>query len=442
VADTATGVRPGDVLSGRYRVERTLGSGGMGVVVEATQLLLDRRVAVKVLSEDVYQDPEARERLMREARAAAQIRGEHVARVLDVGEHEGVPYVVMELLEGVDLGARLATEGPLPVQEAVDALLEACAGLAEAHAAGIVHRDVKPSNLFQARKPDGSTTIKVLDFGISKRDEPGGSALTQSNTGIGTPLYMAPEQVRDGRSATIRTDIWALGVVLYEIVTGARPFDGMSLTAVSARILESEPEPMDAVRPEVPGGLASVAARCLRKDPAERYPDVAVLATALVPFGSEAGRRAARSTSRLLSSADGRERKEASELEATEPSFDAPAPGVAATASAWTTNVARGRRRAAGVIAVAVAAVALGGWLWVRSRDARSVEPAAVVPVPSTEPSPTETSDGIEAVDTPRPLPPPPPAAAPSASLTASAGLRPRVPPPARSGNPLDVKIK
>jgi len=412
-------IRVGDVLSGKYRIERELGAGGMGVVVEATQLRLERRVAIKVLS---VVDDAARARLMREARAAAQIRGEHVARVLEVEEHEGMPYVVMELLEGSDLGETLAVEGALGVTEAVDAVLEACTAVAEAHLLGIIHRDLKPSNLFRARKPDGSTSIKVLDFGISKRDEPDAPVLTHSHTGLGTPLYMAPEQIRDARNADARADIWSLGVVLYELVADARPFDGASVTAVSARILEDEPVPLAARCPAAPPELAAVVVRCLAKDRDERYCDVAELAQALSPFASDAGKSAARSVTRLLAGSGDTVRQPLGSGAASS--------GTSATASAWARASSKGARRAGGVVAAVAIALGLVAWLALRER--------------SEAPTPADTAPAVEAPPSAARLPvvstsAPSASASATASASASSPPRPRAQP---SSNLSDWRMK
>src|SRR5687768_2291671 len=200
-----TGVREGDILVGKYRVERVLGLGGMGVVVAAQHLGLDQRVAIKFLFPEAFSHPEALLRFDREARAAAKIKSEHVARVTDVGTLEnGAPYMVMEYLEGEDLAEYLRREGALRVEEAVQLVLQACEAIDEAHKLGIVHRDLKPANLFCIQKADGSRTIKVLDFGISKltHSVPAtrGMAMTGASAMMGSPLYMSPEQMRSPRT--------------------------------------------------------------------------------------------------------------------------------------------------------------------------------------------------------------------------------------------------
>src|SRR5262245_18034417 len=216
-------VQPGDMLAGKYRVERVLGAGGMGVVVSAMHIDLEERRAIKLMHSADLANAQTVERFLREARAAARLRSDHVAKVHDVGRLEtGAPYIVMELLVGEDLSHLLKARGPLPIEEAVLYILQACDAIGEAHAAGIVHRDLKPANLVLSRRPNGAPCVKVLDFGISKRTAPAGSAMLQSEiTGtaevIGSPHYMSPEQMRSTRNVDNRTDIWSLGVILYKL---------------------------------------------------------------------------------------------------------------------------------------------------------------------------------------------------------------------------------
>src|SRR5688572_9228420 len=284
----AFGIAPGTVLAGKYKVERVLGSGGMGFVVAAVHLELHQLVAVKFLHGNMMANAEAVARFAREARAAARIRSEHVARVLDVGRLEdGSPYTVMEFLQGQDLGA-LLLQGPLPVDVAVEYVLQACHAIAEAHAAGIVHRDLKPSNLFLTERSDGVGVIKVLDFGISKLTTAGFEPkLTSTQSAMGSPLYMSPEQMKSFRDADHRTDIWALGVILYELMCGKPPFDASSLPELVVALLTFTPVSLNAQRPEVSPGLERVVMRCLEKDPASRFPSVGELARELLPFAPQ-----------------------------------------------------------------------------------------------------------------------------------------------------------
>src|SRR5581483_9981572 len=223
---------PGSILLGKYRVEGMLGQGGMGVVLKVTHLGLSEELAIKVLLPGAATNPEVTARFLREAQSAVRLRGEHVGRVSDVGMlPEGLPFMVMEFLRGVDLCGELARRTTLPVGEAVDYTLHACEALAEAHTLGIIHRDIKPANLFLTTRPDGTPLIKVLDFGISKASGLDSMA-TRTEMVMGTPGYMSPEQMKTAKDVDARTDIWALGIVLYECLTGKRPFYGESFSAI------------------------------------------------------------------------------------------------------------------------------------------------------------------------------------------------------------------
>jgi serine/threonine-protein kinase len=280
-------VHPGEVLSGKYRVERVLGRGGMGVVVHAVDLVHGAPCAVKLLMPSALKNPTAVERFLREARATAGLTSEHVVRVYDVGTLDtGAPYMAMELLDGADLGDILKRRGAMPAYEAASYVIQACRALDEAHAAGIVHRDLKPQNLFLARRPDGATIIKVLDFGLAKAlvSGPGDTELTVTNTVIGSPAYMSPEQIRSARNVVPRSDIWSLGVVLYQLVTGRLPFQHPNAGQLVIEIVRSTPAPPSQHRPGLPLALDGVVLRCLEKDPARRFADMRELAAALAPF--------------------------------------------------------------------------------------------------------------------------------------------------------------
>jgi serine/threonine-protein kinase len=291
-------VKEGDLVAGKYRIDKVLGEGGMGVVVAAHHLQLDQKVAIKLLLPSLLKVPEAVQRFTREARAAVRIKNEHVARVFDVGTlDDGAPYMVMEYLEGGDLATWIERHGALPVEMAVDFMLQACEALADAHALGIVHRDLKPANLFCTPVSDGTMCIKVLDFGISRV---AGLGLTSSDLGLtgaattmGSPRYMSPEQMQSARDVDSRTDIWALGAILYELIAGRVPFPGESLPEICLKIATSAPAALRALQPAVPAKLEAVVMRCLEKERERRYPDVAALAAALAPFGSERGRTSA-----------------------------------------------------------------------------------------------------------------------------------------------------
>jgi serine/threonine-protein kinase len=281
-------VQVGDVLSGRYRIVGERGAGAMGTVFEAEDVHSRVRLAVKVLRPEVADIPNVAARLEREGRLVSQLSSPHVVRVFDVGRTPGgLPFVVMELLEGRDLGTELAERGALPVGEAVRWVRQACEALDQAHRAGMVHRDLKPSNLFLARTPEGPD-LKVLDFGVSK--ELGGSAaLTMTHAALGTPLYMSPEQVRSAASVDPRSDVWALGVVLFELVTGRTPHDGSSGPVVMASILADAPLTLRAARPDAPPELEAVVSAVLEKDPAKRIPSARALSEALRPFEPAVG---------------------------------------------------------------------------------------------------------------------------------------------------------
>jgi serine/threonine-protein kinase len=257
----------------------------MGVVVEARHLALEERVALKFLLPTVMSRPEAAERFLREARAAAKIKSEHVARVSDVGTLEsGAPYMVMEFLEGSDLAHLVHDKGGLPVQDAVDYLIQGCEAIAEAHSHGIVHRDLKPANLFLTRRRDGSPLVKVLDFGISKRMGPGVDNLTKTSAAMGSALYMSPEQMQETRGVDHRTDIYALGVSLFELLAGTTPFMAETLPQLCAAVLTGTPRPLRSFRPDVPEPLAEVIARAYERDRALRYQSVGELVVALAPY--------------------------------------------------------------------------------------------------------------------------------------------------------------
>ncbi|MGC4091141.1 MAG: serine/threonine-protein kinase [Polyangiaceae bacterium] len=285
-------IREGDLLAGKYRIERVLGAGGMAVVVAARHVQLQQLVAIKLLKPESLRQPGALERFLREARAVARLRSEHVSRVLDVGTLEsGAPYMVMEFLEGRDLSELLNERGPLPLELSVSLVHQACKGLGEAHALGIVHRDVKPQNLFLTNTPEGTPRLKVLDFGISKSNaamEHGWGSLTQTHAILGSPLYMAPEQMRSSRLADARSDVWALGVVLFELLTKRWPFEADELPELCLKVVSTPPLSLSQLRPDVPSSLVAVVERCLAKSPDERFESAVPLGAALEAFARRA----------------------------------------------------------------------------------------------------------------------------------------------------------
>ncbi len=285
----------GDVIVGKYRVDSILGSGGMGVVLCATHLSLGQRVAIKVLTisdEDERRD-EARERFLREGRATAALVSDHVVRVYDVGTLEsGAPFMVMELLRGQDLARTLLQQGPLSIERACDCVRQAAEAIACAHAQGIVHRDLKPSNVFLTQRSDGTPLVKVLDFGISKTIGPDSERVTSNLTAersvLGTPFYMSPEQVRDVKTVDLRTDIWSLGLILHELLSGSPAFEGTTLPGVCASIAADPPAALRLKRPEVPIEVESIVLKCLEKEPNKRFQTARDLVLALAPWAGHA----------------------------------------------------------------------------------------------------------------------------------------------------------
>ncbi len=281
--------RKGDRIADVYRVEGVVGLGGMGAVLSAVHVGLKQRVAIKVMLAQGARKKIAVARFLREARAASAIQCEHVVRIIDVGRlKNGLPYMVMEFLPGVSLQERLDKGGPLPVQEAIDCVLQACEAIANAHSIGVVHRDLKPANLFLTHRADGAPFVKVLDFGISKAEWAGDPdfqpELTQTTDIMGTPTYMSPEQVRSSKNVDWRTDIWSLGAVLYELCTGAPPFWADSLPALSAMIVSDSPVPPSQRRAGIPPEIEACILRCLEKDPGARPQTVQEIAAWLEPW--------------------------------------------------------------------------------------------------------------------------------------------------------------
>ena len=287
-------IASGDVLLDKYRVERLIGEGGTSVVLLATHLQRDQRVAIKFLRPALASD-ELRTRFKREARAMATLGSEHAALVFEAGAlDDGLPYMVMEYLDGRDLARVLEEDGPLPVEQAVDCILQVCRALEHAHAAGIVHRDLKPANLFLTRgKKDGSIRVKVVDFGISKlldkklvAGDDGPNDVTSARAVLGSPRYMAPEQVNSSRDVDARADLWSVGAVLFRLVTGEHAFAAKGSIEATLAVLTSSPLSLCELAPHAPRELEAIVNRCLTKDVTKRIQTATELAEALRPFAS------------------------------------------------------------------------------------------------------------------------------------------------------------
>jgi serine/threonine protein kinase len=307
-AGSRDAVRVGETINGKYLVEAIIGEGGVGVVARAKNLELDEPVALKFLKPEMLGQEEIVGRFLREAKAASSIRNEYVCTVFDVGTTaEGAPFIVMEMLDGKDLGSIVQERGPLPVREASEYVMQACEALALAHAKGIVHRDIKPENLFLAARA-GVSLVKVLDFGISKTALTGsvfGSALPEVRTVslMGTPLYMSPEQVRSADSVDSRSDIWSLGMVLYELLTGKVPFAATTITEACAAILEAPFVPVSEYRKDLPPGFEEALDRCLSRDMGARFQNMAEVAIAFMPFAPRRARVCAERAAEALRAA-------------------------------------------------------------------------------------------------------------------------------------------
>ena len=406
-------MKPGDVIDNKYRIETQLGEGGMGRVMAATHVELGSSVAIKVLKRDALAHPEVPQRFMREARAAGRLRNEHVVRVVDVGRlASGEPYMVMEMLHGYDLATRLQ-KGALEPPRAVDYIVQACEGLAEAHALGMVHRDIKPANLFVTTRPNGAPLVKVLDFGIATvAIGDVDHRLTTTQSVIGSPSYMSPEQLRATRDVDARSDIWSLGVTLYELLADRQPFIAPTITSLSLKIVSDPHPPID----NIPDELMAILDRCLEKDRAARFENVAELAAALAPLFPN-GKVAAEMVSGALSQPIPPTLMDASDVSVGAedparagwrlPSAPQTTTGFAAGESA---ALDRPRRRKAWWIAlgaVAMAGVGAAAVLGIGSMTSSAshtaatpspqpVVPAAALPAPPVQPTPPPVEPPVE----------------------------------------------
>ncbi len=385
------------MIAGKYRVDHVLGAGGMGVVVGATHVGLGSRVALKFLLAEMTKYPAIVERFVREARASAQLQTENVCRVMDVGAtDDGIPYIVMELLQGHDLASVIKHSGPTPPPLVADWMLQVCQALAEAHALGIVHRDLKPGNLFLTQKSNGKQVVKVLDFGIAKAPTTDFN-LTQTSSVMGSPGYMSPEQLKSSKAADPRSDIWSLGIVMYELLSARKPFGGETITELALKVVTEPHPPLPNVLPKQ---ICDVVQRCLEKSPDRRYGDVAALAAALAPLVPN-GAEIAMGISRMLHGANA-------------PIAYAPAgTGVPTTlggATGATGGAIEGKRSRAPLVVGLVAGLAGIGIT------------AAVMLRGDGAPDPSAAPPGI-AIPKPATTPPAPPDAAVAAAVPADAAI-------------------
>jgi eukaryotic-like serine/threonine-protein kinase len=284
-------LRVGQVVGEKYRLVRLLGEGGMGSVYEARHDVIGRRFAVKFLHAELAGHPEILARFRREAQAAGSLENENIAAVTDFGSSpDGAPYIVMEFLEGEDLAKTLARHGPMQIPRAAHILIQVCRGLVAAHGRGIVHRDLKPENLLLQKRGDGGDLVKILDFGIAKlkSTEHRPEAATRTGITLGTPYYMPPEQARGQKELDERADIYALGVILFELLSGQKPHNGENYNAILYSILMGAAPRIEAFRPDLPPELANVVHRAMAGEAKDRYQSVSELAQALAPFAGRA----------------------------------------------------------------------------------------------------------------------------------------------------------
>ena len=419
----------------------------MGIVVAAMHIHLEQRVAFKFLLPAALKHPDVVARFTREARAASKIKSEHVGRVIDVGAlDDGTPFMIMEYLDGEDLDQVLAKRGALPVQEAIGYLLEACEALAEAHAIGIVHRDLKPANMFLAQT-SGRHLVKVLDFGISKAlDGKSEAGLTKTAAIIGSPYYMSPEQLTEARNVDARSDIWALGIVLHELLTARHPFDAETMPELVGVILAKPPAQIAEARTDVPAGVQDVISRALSKDPNGRFANVAELVIALAPYGGPRSEVSVERVTRALGKGATRDSSPMAkslatrELPVTAPIAEDERKATAAPWSRTNTGGLRTRKVARVTVVVGICVLGLATLLTFALRH-RSQTPAVVQapsaayfgaapapePLPKVAPEPTSSSPALAE---PSAAPPPP---------KAIASFAPRIKPVARPAPSADA---
>ncbi|WP_394840143.1 protein kinase [Pendulispora rubella] len=421
-------VQVGDILASKYRVESVLGAGAMGVVVAARHVQLGSLVALKFMLPDTHRVHGASDRFIREARAAARLRGEHVARVMDFGTLEtGAAYIVMEFLEGQDLEAVMDARGRLPMREAIDYVIDVCKAMDEAHRAGIIHRDLKPKNLFLTHRPDGTPLVKVLDFGVSKVSDAADDLQVSTRAGaiLGSPAFMSPEQIRGSKDVDARTDIYAIGIVLFYLLTKQFPFEAESLGDLYGAVLYKEPHPLRTLRPELPAALEAVVSRCLHKDAAARFATakelMVALSALLAPSGPIAQDMAHVATVADVPRAPG----------SSSPAM-VPAQGTLSHAAMFAADATGGKRKRAPLVLLAVAAVAAlavlaAGALSLRTRAPKATAP----PLASAEATIARSAEPVVPVATPSLESVQP---APNASTAEDASARPSSRPKADAG--------
>ncbi|MBA3456658.1 MAG: protein kinase [Deltaproteobacteria bacterium] len=467
---------PGSILLGKYRVDEIIGTGGMGRVVRASHLYLQQSVAIKILLPQMAESPSTVARFLREAQATVRLKSEHIARVIDVGTMpDGIPFMVMEYLEGNDLNQILRHHGPQVPEIVCDLMLQACEGMAEAHAMGIVHRDIKPSNYYITRRPDGSMLLKILDFGISKTPV-GHEELTGTQTVIGTPTYMSPEQMKSGKMTDARSDIWSMGVVMYQLLEGRPPFSGESYPELVIKVGTEPPEPFHV---QLPAGLGEVIMRCLEKDQKNRLQNVGELARVLAPYASEPATAAATAarTTRILTARHNQPRDSRPSFGPT--GFGQQGSPLAAggglmtpvplspsqlTPRSWppSTSLSQGRGQMtepkrsgkgwliAGALSLALLAGAGGyianGLVEDGERDSAAVEPlptpaaAPVTEVVTLDPSPAEPAPPVATAETA--VPPPPSTGAPTTAPATAAPATPKPTVPTVTTKPAASKVE
>lgn len=433
----------GTLLDGNYTLGRRISSGGMGDVYEATHSLTKRVVAVKLVRAELVGRGELRERVLREARAMAAVRSEFVASVLDAGlTDDGSPYLVMERLFGEDLRQLLVRRGQLRTSVAVDIATQIARGLADIHAAGIVHRDLKPGNVFLEETTSG-LRVKLLDFGVSKLESPGESTLTTPDLVLGSPHYMAPEQVQSSHEADARADLYSFGVILFRMLTGTFPIVGKKPGDILIAVMRDPPQPLEQLLPSVDPALGAVVARCLEKDPDGRFASAADLVSALAALSPSPDTPEPRSSGAPTvdpsqpTRVDRRPRGDLS----TPPSAAAESASGPASSPAPNPGASAGRFRAwPWLVGVAVALTAFVAGYAIRPTapaPAGSAEPKTTEPTPTTvEPTPASARASLAGA-TPAPTanePTPSAAAEPSSVASATGSVSARAPGSARRG--------